>query len=137
MKGVIFGLALALAAGATAHAESAPSSPEHGVGLTQEGIASVYDYGRRTANGERFDPRAMTAAHRTLPFGTLAKVCRAGGDSPRCITVRINDRGPYVRGRIIDLTPAAAGALGFSGLAHVTVEPVGVYRPRRGDFGFF
>ncbi len=79
----------------------------------------------------------MTAAHRSLPFGTLVKVCRTGADSPRCITVRINDRGPYVSGRIIDLTPVAARALGFSGLAHVTVEPLGVYRPRHGSFGSF
>jgi rare lipoprotein A len=123
MKAAILALALGIAAGAAARAES--------------GIASVYDYGRRTANGERFDPRAMTAAHRTLPFGTLAKVCRAGAEPARCITVRINDRGPFVRGRIIALTPAAAHALGFSGLARVTVEPLGAYRPRRGDFGSF
>ena len=103
----------------------------------EEGIASVYSYGRRTASGERFDPRALTAAHRALPFGTLVKVCRVRGN---CVVVRINDRGPFVRGRIIDLTPAAAGALGFSehgqGLAHVTVEPLG-FTPRHGDFGAF
>jgi rare lipoprotein A len=100
----------------------------------ESGIASVYDYGPLTADGERFDPRAMTAAHRTLPFGTLVRVTTAAG---RSILVRINDRGPYVRGRIIDLTPAAAHALGFSGLARVTIEPLGRYQPRHGDFGFF
>jgi len=100
----------------------------------ESGIASVYSYGRLTADGERFDPRAMTAAHRTLPFGTLVRVTTSAG---RSILVRINDRGPYVRGRIIDLTPAGAHALGFSGLMHVTVEPLGQYRPRHGDFGFF
>jgi rare lipoprotein A len=137
MRGAILALALELAAGAAAHTASGAVSQDHGIGLRQEGIASVYDYGRRTANGERFDPRAMTAAHRTLPFGTLVRVCRTSANSGRCITVRINDRGPYVSGRIIDLTPAAAHALGFSGLAHVTVEPLGEYRPRRGDFGSF
>lgn len=136
MKGMILALLLALAAGTAAHAESELASPTHG-GFKQEGIASVYGYGRRTANGERFNPRAMTAAHRSLPFGTLVKVCRTGAVSPRCITVRINDRGPYVSGRIIDLTPVAARALGFSGLAHVTVEPLGLYRPRHGGFGSF
>jgi len=88
----------------------------------ETGIASVYSYGTRTANGERFNPRGLTAAHKTLPFGTLARVCRVHGN---CIVVRINDRGPYVRGRIIDLTPTGARALGLSGLARVTVEPIG------------
>jgi rare lipoprotein A len=61
----------------------------------------------------------LTAAHRTLPFGTKVKVTnRRNG---RTVTVRINDRGPFIRGRIIDLTPAGARALGFSGLAPVTV----------------
>jgi rare lipoprotein A len=99
----------------------------------QTGIASIYSYGRVTASGERFDPHGLTAAHRTLPFGTLVKVCRVGGN---CIVARINDRGPFVRGRIIDLTPAGARALGFSGLARVTVEPLG-WTPRHGDFGSF
>jgi len=78
-----------------------------GVAQAETGIASVYGYGRVTASGARFDPRALTAAHCTLPFGTLVKVCRIGGN---CIVVRINDRGPFVRGCIIDLTPAAAHA---------------------------
>ena len=121
MKATLVAVLLGLAA--AAHAES--------------GIASVYDYGRLTASGERFDPHAMTAAHKTLPFGTRVRVCRDRAAPDRCIALRINDRGPYVRGRIIDLTPAAAHALGFSGLAHVTVEPLGVYRPRHGAFGSF
>jgi len=119
MRGAIVALALGLAI-SPARAES--------------GIASVYSYGPLTADGERFNPRAMTAAHRTLPFGTLVRVTISSG---RSILVRINDRGPYVRGRIIDLTPAAARALNFSGLARVTIEPLGRYRPRHGDFGFF
>jgi rare lipoprotein A len=98
-----------------------------GVPLTawaQNGIASVYAYGGgRTASGERASPSALTAAHRTLPFGTLVRVTNHG--SGRSVVVRINDRGPFVRGRIIDLTPAAAHALGFSGLANVSVDVVG------------
>jgi rare lipoprotein A len=88
----------------------------------QSGIASVYS-GGRTANGERASAGGMTAAHRTLPFGTLVRVTNQ--HTGRSIVVRINDRGPFVRGRIIDVTPAAARALGFSGLANVTVDIVG------------
>lgn len=88
----------------------------------QSGIASVYS-GGRTANGESALPHRLTAAHRTLPFGTMVRVThRRNG---RSVVVRINDRGPFVRGRIIDLTPAGANALGFSGLAPVSVAVVG------------
>lgn len=87
----------------------------------QSGIASIYS-GGRTANGEHASPRGLTAAHRTLPFGTRVRVVnRRNG---RSVVVRINDRGPFVRGRIIDLTPAGARALGFSGLAPVDVVPL-------------
>jgi rare lipoprotein A len=93
------------------------------VANAQSGIASVYGYkGGRTANGERVSVRALTAAHKTLPFGTHVRVTnRRNG---RSVVVRINDRGPFVRGRIIDLTPAAAHAIGFSGLTPVTVTVV-------------
>jgi len=92
--------------------------------LAQSGIASVYAYdGGRTASGERASPGALTAAHRTLPFGTMVRVTNRS--SGRSVVVRINDRGPFVRGRIIDLTPAAARALGFSGLANVEIDVVG------------
>jgi rare lipoprotein A len=90
----------------------------------QSGIASVYGYrGELTANGERSKPTAFTAAHRSLPFGTRVRVTnkRTG----RSVVVRINDRGPFVRGRVIDLMPAAARALGFSGLADVNLTVVG------------
>ena len=89
--------------------------------LAESGIASVYAYsGTKTASGERANPGGLTAAHRTLPFGTHVRVTnRRNGHS---ITVRINDRGPFVRGRVIDITPAAASALGFSGLAPVKLE---------------
>jgi rare lipoprotein A len=89
--------------------------------FAQSGIASVYAYnGEKTANGERASPRQLTAAHKTLPFGTMVKVTNK--KNGRSVVVRINDRGPYVRGRIIDLTPAAASQLGFSGLAPVVVS---------------
>jgi rare lipoprotein A len=88
----------------------------------QTGIASVYS-GGRTANGERANPHRMTAAHRSLPFGTLVRVTNQ--HTGRSVVVRINDRGPFIRGRVIDLMPAAARAIGFSGLAHVTLTVVG------------
>jgi rare lipoprotein A len=86
----------------------------------QSGIASIYGYkGERTANGERAHPSGLTAAHRSLPFGTKVRVTNKRNG--RSVTVRINDRGPFIRGRIIDLTPAGARALGFAGLAPVTI----------------
>jgi len=89
--------------------------------MAESGIASVYAYsGSKTASGERANPTGLTAAHRTLAFGTHVRVTnRRNG---RSVTVRINDRGPFVRGRVIDVTPAAAHALGFSGLARVKVD---------------
>ena len=86
-------------------------------------VASVYGgsdghCGCRTANGERVNCSAMTAAHRTLPFGSRVTVCHHG-----CIVVRINDRGPFVRGRHIDLTPAAARAIGLDQIGYVSLEP--------------
>ena len=89
--------------------------------MAESGIASVYAYsGTKTASGESANPGGLTAAHRTLAFGTLVRVTnRRNG---RSITVRINDRGPFVRGRVIDITPAGASALGFSGLAPVKLE---------------
>jgi rare lipoprotein A len=89
---------------------------------TQTGIASVYstESGLRTASGARLNPGAFTAAHRSLPFGSKVRVTNR--NNGRSVVVMINDRGPFVRGRIIDLTPAGAHALGFSGLASVTVE---------------
>ena len=66
---------------------------------------------------------AMTAAHKTLPFGTMVRV--TNNRSGRSVVVRINDRGPFVRGRVIDLSPAAARALGMDGLANVSLDVVG------------
>ena len=87
----------------------------------QSGIASIYS-GGRTASGKIASTSGMTAAHRTLPFGTLVRVTNQR--SGRSVVVRINDRGPFMRGRVIDLTPAGARALGFSGLAPVKLEIV-------------
>jgi rare lipoprotein A len=92
--------------------------------MAESGIASIYAYNsEKTANGERANPSRLTAAHRTLQFGTHVRVTNLRNG--RSVTVRINDRGPFVRGRVIDLTPAAAQALGFSGiegLARVKLE---------------
>ena len=89
--------------------------------MAESGIASVYAYaGGKTASGERSRPSELTAAHRTLAFGTHVRVTNQRNG--RSVIVRINDRGPFVRGRVIDLTPAAANALGFSGLAPVRLE---------------
>jgi rare lipoprotein A len=93
------------------------------IASAQSGIASVYSEGNKTANGERVSSSTLTAAHRSLPFGTKVRVTNTGNG--RSVVVRINDRGPFVTGRIIDLTPAGAHVLGFSGLAHVTVDVLG------------
>ena len=89
---------------------SGPATPVL-TGKREHGIASVYT-DHRTASGERFSARALTAAHRSLPFG-----CKVRVTSPRTgrsVVVRINDRGPFVKGRIIDLSPAAAASLGLT-----------------------
>jgi len=89
----------------------------------QTGMAAIYSYsGGQTASGERSDPQGLTAAHRTLPFGTRVRVVNI--KNGKTVVVRINDRGPFNRGRIIDLTPAAARELGFSGLTRVSVEAI-------------
>jgi rare lipoprotein A len=88
----------------------------------QTGIASVYS-GGLTADGEHASPGGMTAAHKSLPFGTMVRV--TNDRNGRSVVVRINDRGPFVAGRIIDLMPAAARAIGCDGLAHVTLTVVG------------
>ncbi len=92
--------------------------PQAGPRLTGQthalsGSASFYWQDQMTATGERFDKRAMTAAHKTLPFGTRVRVTRA--DTGRSVIVRINDRGPFKPGRIIDLSEKAAEDLGMTG----------------------
>jgi rare lipoprotein A len=95
---------------------------------TESGIASIYS-GERTANGEYAHASAFTAAHRTLPFGTFVEVTNIRNG--RSVIVRINDRGPHVAGRIIDLTPAGANAIGASGLATVTLTVLDSIGPAR------
>lgn len=99
----------------------APSAPQETV--LGRGSASYYAArfdGRRTASGERFDNDDMTAAHRTLPFGTLVRVTNLANG--RSVIVRINDRGPFTRGRMIDVSHAAAEELGLIARGHATVE---------------
>jgi rare lipoprotein A len=92
-------------------------------------LASVYASkgdgysGGRSASGERVSSGALTAAHRTLPFGTMVRV--TNNRNNKSVVVRINDRGPFVHGRVIDLTPAGAHAIGMSGLAPVSLSVVG------------
>ncbi len=97
-------------------------------GWTEKGVASWYGepyHGRRTASGEVYDMHAMTAAHKTLPFGSMVKVNRR--DTGADVTVRINDRGPFIEGRIIDLSYAAAKVIGLDidGVAPVKIKVVG------------
>ena len=89
------------------------------------GIASYYWQGQKTASGVRFNPSAMTAAHRTLPFGTRVRVTNR--NNGRSVTVTINDRGPFIKGRVIDLSKGAAGVIGMqgSGLAPVSIQVLG------------
>jgi len=91
----------------------------------QVGVASYYWQPQALASGGRFNPNAMTAAHKTLPFGTRVRV--TNHNTGRSAVVTINDRGPFVRGRVIDLSRAAASSVGMigSGLARVTLEVLG------------
>lgn len=89
------------------------------------GVASFYGpgfAGKKTANGERFNPGALTAAHRSLPFGTRLKLTNTANG--RSVVVRINDRGPFVGGRVLDVSQGAASALGFvsAGTARLKIE---------------
>ncbi|MFV3367802.1 septal ring lytic transglycosylase RlpA family protein [Pseudomonas sp. NY15435] len=115
---------LALLAGCSTTSYDSDSEVS-GRGYRAEGTASYYGkahHGKRTASGERFNQNALTAAHRTLPFGTRVKVTNL--DNGRSVVVRINDRGPFGRGRIIDVSKAAAEQLNMlrSGTAPVRLE---------------
>lgn len=125
--------ALAIAAAACAHAPAlrspaAPSPPAPGAERAargEVGIASYYGrrfHGRRTASGARYDMRALTCAHPSAPFGTRLRVTDL--DTGRSVVVTVNDRGPFARGRVVDLSLAAARALGMveRGLVRVRVE---------------
>ena len=103
---------------------NASIGPSFGMGRGFSGMASFYgnESGRKTASGQRFNQEAMTAAHRSLPFGTKLRVTHGG----RSVVVTINDRGPFVRGRVLDLSTGAARAIGLigAGVGHVTAEVV-------------
>lgn len=90
-------------------------------GFGQRMVASFYGHGEklssRTASGQRFNPHAYTAAHKTLPFGTRLHVCHRG-----CVTVVVNDRGPFVRGRSLDLSYGAARAIGMGSTSAISVQ---------------
>lgn len=103
-----------------AWAQDAQASPGLGKGALQRGVASWYGSGHRTANGERFNPNGLTAAHRTLPFGTRLRVVNQ--KTGRSVVVRINDRGPFVGNRVIDLSRGSARALGVQGVANVSLH---------------
>lgn len=119
-------LACGLLAGAGSLAEAAERTH------AADGIASFYgrsEHGGPTASGERFDMHKLTAAHRTLPMGSRVTVTNLANG--RSVTVRINDRGPFVRGRVIDLSQAAAGEIGMigSGLARVRIATAEAVAP--------
>ena len=103
---------------------NASMTPSSGTGRSFSGMASYYgnESGSRTASGARFNQNAMTAAHRSLPFGTKVRVTHGG----QSVIVTINDRGPFVRGRVLDLSTAAARAIGLTGagVGRVTAEVV-------------
>ena len=102
----------------------ASTTPFSAIGRVFSGIASFYgnESGRQTASGQRFDQNALTCAHRSLPFGTKLRVTH--GD--RSVVVTVNDRGPFVRGRVLDLSTAAARAVGITtaGVGRVTAEVI-------------
>ena len=114
---------LFIAGSAFFSASVAQAEPESTSGkVIQTGRASWYGpgfHGRKTASGETFNSNDMTAAHRTLPFGTKVKVVNK--KTGKSVVVRINDRGPYAHGRVIDLSKASAQAIGISGVGSVTL----------------
>ena len=101
------------------------SRPQRRSRGSMTGVASYYWQPQRVASGGWFNPNALTAAHKTLPFGTRVRVTHLRNG--RSVVVRINDRGPYIRGRIIDLSKRAAGVIGMrgSGIARVRVDVLG------------
>ncbi|MGQ0666613.1 MAG: septal ring lytic transglycosylase RlpA family protein [Nitrospiraceae bacterium] len=131
---LLIGLAFQSCTTGPPHVDRFPGYP---IGFVERGVASWYGpgfHGRATANGERYDMHGLTAAHRTLPLGSIAVVHSL--TSGRRVTVRINDRGPFARGRVLDLSLAGAQALGMtgSGTDRVELRVVG-YTPRPGGMG--
>jgi len=98
---------------ASVHKRHSPLASKDASLDASSGVASFYSSGSRTASGEAFNPNELTAAHRTLPFGTKLRVTNvATGQS---VTVRVNDRGPFVAGRVVDVSSSAAESLGMTG----------------------
>lgn len=106
------------------HTPFASHGPAAGTKTASQGIASFYTEGTRTASGEKFNTHDLTAAHPTLPFGTRLRVTNV--TTGQAVTVRVNDRGPYIQGRIVDVSYSAADALGMvgKGLANVKLDVV-------------
>lgn len=138
MKGLIaltLFMALFIGVNPVVHAKSAHSKTTHSKKSKkkpQRGMASWYGanhQGKRTANGEKFNMHALTAAHRTLPMGSMVKVKSL--TTGKTVTVRINDRGPFAKGRIIDVSKAAAQKLGFMSRGTDRVEISVVSSPRK------
>ncbi len=127
-SGVVIALVLLGVALLTTSGAKASPLPDGSVSFTERGIASWYGpgfHGKLTASGEVFDQRALTAAHKTLPHGSVVRVTDEA--TGRSVVVKINDRGPFKPGRIIDLSERAAEELGSKekGLADVVIEVVG------------
>jgi rare lipoprotein A len=108
----------------TPFASNASNKKAAAAQLASHGIASFYTEGTKTASGEKFNTHELTAAHPTLPFGTRLRVTNVA--SGQSVTVRVNDRGPYVRGRVVDVSYAAAETLGMvgGGVAKVKLDVV-------------
>jgi rare lipoprotein A len=106
------------------HTPFAPRKNAAGTQIASRGVASFYTEGTQTASGEKFDTHELTAAHPTLPFGTRLRVTNEA--TGRSVTVRVNDRGPYVPGRVVDVSHSAAHALGMvgAGIAKVRLDVV-------------
>ena len=106
------------------HTPFASNKKAAGPQVASDGIASFYTEGTKTASGEKFNTHELTAAHPTLPFGTRLRVTNVA--SGQSVTVRVNDRGPYVRGRVVDVSYAAAETLGMvgGGVAKVKLDVV-------------
>jgi len=109
-------------------APAPPATPATAPAGSETGLAAVYNHrlnGHKTASGERYDANRLTAAHKTLPFGTIVKVTNV--KNQKTVTVRINDRGPTQAGRILDISTAAAQKLGIkpTAMAEVSAEVVG------------
>lgn len=134
---VVLGLGAVLYQGCTTRPRPVDHFPDYPVGFVERGMASWYGpgfHGNKTANGERYDMYALTAAHRTLPLGSVAVVHSL--TSGHHVKVRINDRGPFAKGRILDLSLAGARALGMTGNGtdRVELRIVG-YEPRPEGMG--